>query len=219
MTNTLGRIAVVFIAAASLGFVAFAGAMRNGGRNWEAEADALREDFILNTTPGDIPSYSITHRRSGQNVSTSPILAEAVTKAWEKRAGETRDQLAKLNEQAEKLKPAIEAAQKATDDDEQGLKFREEALSKQLADVTAEISRINTQIISKGNEVQQIRIEGQDRREEAYRLRNQLELLRDDLYVAQVQRKNLEEEEIRLQDLLQRLERRQRQLSSRTADE
>lgn len=216
--NEFGKICVVFVTAASLAFVAFSGAMRSGGKDWQAEADELGEDYILNITPGDKTSYSITYRKTGENLGNSTVLAEVVTKAWAKKVAEARAEMTKLNEQAAPIKPDTEAKLKAIEFDKQGLAVRIEAMTKQLEQVNQEIAQVNTQINDAALEVQQIRLEGQERREEAYRLRNQLELLRNDLFVAQVQRKNLEGEELRLREILQRLERRQQQLSG-TADD
>jgi hypothetical protein len=86
----------------------------------------------------------------------------------------------------------------------------------QVEAVNAEIARISDEILAAVNEVQRIRALGQERREEGYRLKNQLELLRNDLSVATTQRKSLEEEELRLKEILQRLERRNRQLTEST---
>jgi hypothetical protein len=82
--------------------------------------------------------------------------------------------------------------------------------------VSKEIERVNNEIVETAATAQRIRAEGQDRRDEVYRQKTVLELARNDLYAAQVQRKNLEEEEIRLKDLLQRLQRRKEQLTEQT---
>jgi hypothetical protein len=214
--NTIGKVCVVIVAAASLAFAAFAGAMRNGGPNWQNEADALGSDFILSVTPGNPPSYSMTYRPTNQNIGTSTVLAEVVTAAKAKQASEARDQLKRLQDQAEQFKPLTETALAANAADEAGLKLREEAMRQQLDAVSKEIERVNNEIVETAATAQRIRAEGQDRRDEVYRQKTVLELARNDLYAAQVQRKNLEEEEIRLKDLLQRLQRRKEQLTEQT---
>lgn len=217
--NEFGKICVVFVTAASLAFMAFAGAMRSGGKDWLAEADELGEDFILNVTPGDKTSYSITYRPSGENLGNSTVLAEVVTKAWAKKVAVTRERMTKLTDQAAAITPDTDAKLKAIESDKQGLEIRIKAMTQQLDQVNAAIAKINTDINDAALEVQRIRLEGQERREEGYRLRNQLELLRNDLYVAQVQRKNLEDEELRLREILRRLERRKQQLSGTVTDD
>jgi len=215
--NEFGKICVVFVTAASLAFVAFAGAMRNGGRNWDAEADELGSDYTLGVTPGEKVSYAMTQRRTNQNVGTSTILAEVVTKAKAQQVSTAREELNRLTKERTELEPQTAAAIAAITADEIGLNKRAEALASQVDAVADEITQINTQIVEAISEVQRIRSLGQERREEGYRLRNQLELLRNDLHVASVQRKNLEEEELRLKEILQRLERRNRQLVETTA--
>lgn len=214
--NEFGKICVVFVTAASLAFVAFTGAMRSGGRNWQAEADELGPDYILTITPGDKTSYSITHRPKNKAIPQSPLLSEVVVKAREMQVAEAEAEIKKWNDLTQEIKPKTEAILAAITADEQGLTVRQNAMTKQLEAVNQEIARINTQINDAALEAQKIRSEGQERREEVYRLRNQLELLRNDLFVAQVQRQNLEEEEIRLREILQRLERRQQQLAGKS---
>lgn len=215
--NTLGKVCVVFVAAASLAFAAFAAAMRNGGPNWESEADALGPDFVVTITPGDPPTYGVVYRPTNENVSSSKVLAEAVTAARAKQVAETRNKLTKLQELANQFKPQIELANAANAADEAGLKVREEALVRQLNEVSQAVQQLNDQIIEAAAKAQAIRAEGQERREEVYRQKNVLELARNDLYAAKEQRKNLEEEELRLKELLQRLERRRQQLLEKTS--
>ncbi len=213
MLNSFGKVFVVFVVTASLAFASFAAAMRNGGPNWPGEVTELGSDFVLGVTPGEQVTYTLTHRKSNTAGKTTPVLAEAVTEARTKQISEARSELDRLTKLAEEKKPLTVAADAAVAADKEGLKKREEALVKQLNEISESISRINEEIIEKVGEAQKIRSEGQERREEVYRLRNQVELLRNDLYAAQIQRKNLEEEEIRLTEILQRLERRKQQLS------
>jgi phage shock protein A len=51
-----------------------------------------------------------------------------------------------------------------------------------------------------------------ERRNEGFRMKNLLELLRTDAYVAQVQKKALDDELIRLKENVRRLEKRNQQL-------
>lgn len=218
--NQFGKVCVVFLTAASLAFVAFAVALGTGGRNWQAEADELGKDFALNITPGEKVSYAIAERNPppGGNAftATSTVLAEAVTKAKAQQVTAANNRLKELTEKREQLEPLTKAALEAITADEQGLKVREQALVAQVEAVNAEIARLSDEILAAVNEVQRIRALGQERREEGYRLKNQLELLRNDLSVATVQRKSLEEEELRLKEILQRLQRRNRQLTDST---
>lgn len=218
--NQFGKVCVVFLTAASLAFVAFAVALGTGGRNWQAEADDLTKDFAFVITPGEKVSYEMTERNplpGAPAVSAkSTVLAEAVTKASAQRVKAANDRLKELTEKREQLEPGTKAALDAIAADEQGLKVREQALVAQVEAVNAEIARISDEILAAVNEVQRIRALGQERREEGYRLKNQLELLRNDLSVATIQRKSLEEEELRLKEILQRLERRNRQLTDST---
>lgn len=217
--NQFGKICVVFVTASSLAFVAFAAAMRNGGRNWPAEAEEIRAEFVMNVTPYDPATgakakYAMTHRRSGAPVGTSEVLAEVVVKSRQKQISVANEEITKLTTETEAMKKDAEAAVAASAADEIGLQEREKLVMAQLDDMSQKLVDINTQIVDATNQAQKIRSVGQERREEGYRLKNQLELLRNDLFAAQVQRKNLEEEELRLKEIRARLERRRQQLSS-----
>jgi len=211
--NTFSRICVVVAAAASLAFMSFAGAMRSGN-NWAAEAQSLAPEYVLTINRGEQGTeYSMAHR-SGGNVKTSKNLADVVVAARQKQVSDAQKQLQTLRDEAAKLPPQIEEALKAIVADEAGLKVRETAMEQQLAEVREETEQVNRQVIDKANEAQQIRSEGQERREEAYLRHNQLELLRNDLFAAKVQHQHLVEEELRLKELLQRLVRRRQQLEN-----
>lgn len=215
--NTASRICIVFAAAASLTFMAFAGAMRSGGGNWLAEAESIGPDYVLNINQSEQGTeYRISHR-TGPDVKRSNNLAEVVVAARQKQVAEVRKKLTELRDLASRLEPQVADILQNIKADEVGLQLREKALVQQYNEVRAEIEQVNRDIVDKANEAQQIRSQGQERREETYQRKNQLELLRNDLFAAELQHRNLVEEEIRLKELLQRLERRHQQLQSRIA--
>ena len=68
-------------------------------------------------------------------------------------------------------------------------------------------------------ETQDVLRVAQERREEGYRLANQLELLRNDQFAATQQQKVLEGELLRLEENQRRLERRQTTLKKQLGDD
>jgi hypothetical protein len=65
-----------------------------------------------------------------------------------------------LTAEIDRLKPLTEAATAAVAADENGLKVREEALVKQMNEISQAIAGVNDEIIEKTGDAQQIRAEG-----------------------------------------------------------
>lgn len=213
--NSLGKVMVVFVTAASLGFAAFALSLVSGGPNWKAEAESaeLTNDFIFTTAAGEKPTYSVKLRRTDEAVgSSTPLLAEAVVAARKKQLDLAKAKQADLTQKIDQIKPQIEAIKSLIPPDEAGVKARADAYEKQLEKLNQDIQAATTEFNTKAGEIQQTRKTAQERREEAFRLKNQLELLRDDKFAAEKQQKALEDELIRAEENLKRLQRREAQL-------
>jgi len=212
--SRLTRVLVVFIAAASLGFAAFALALVNGGPNWEALADqpefSKSISVSLPQTPGG--SYSAKHRSTGQDIKSSKILAEVVVEGQKKVLAELTEQLQQLEPKLEPLKQQVAETRRVIGVDTAGLEARAKAWSDQLNKLTNDLNQLNQQLQSRTVVATQTQRELEERRFEVYRLQNQLELLRDDLFAAVQQREALESELEILQEAQRRLERRQDQL-------
>lgn len=210
--NSLGKILVVFVTAISLGFTAFTLAMVTGGPNWLAESESteLTNDFIFTKASGEKPTYSVKNRRTDASVqAATPVLAEAVVKARQEQAKLASDKLAQLTQQITTIKPQIEAIKSLIPPDDAGVKKRSESYEKHLEKLNADLLVATTEFTTKGSEIQQTRRTGQERREEGFRMKNQLELLRNDLFAAEKQKKVLADELVRMEEYLKRLQRRE----------
>ena len=213
--NSLGKILVVFVTASSLGFAAFALSLVSGGPNWKGEAESaeLTNDFVFTTAAGEKPTYAVKARRTDAAVGGStPLLAEAVVAARQQQLKDAKEQQTQLEQKIAQIKPIIAQIKALIPTDEAGVKARSDAYDKQLAQMNASIQTATTEITAKSSEIQQTRKTGQERREEGFRLTNQLELLRNDLFAAVKQQKALEDELVRAEENLKRLQRREAQL-------
>lgn len=213
--NSLGKTLVVFVTASSLAFAAFSLSLVSGGPNWkgESESDSLTKDFVFTTTPGEKPTYSVKTRRKDEAVGgTTTVLAETVVAARKRQLDDATKRKGELEQDIARLKPMIEQIKALIPVDEAGVKTRIDAYEKQLATLNSSIQTSTTEIGTKAGEIQKVRKEGQERREEIFRLTNQLELLRNDLYAAVKQQKVLEDELVRAEENLRRLQRREAQL-------
>lgn len=214
--NSLGKSLVVFVTASSLGFAAFAMSLVTGGPNWKADSESqeLTSEFVFTTTasPNAKPEYSVKTRRTDQSVGKSTVLAEVVVAARKKMLDEAKAEETRLNDIVTKLQPQIKEITDLIPPDQAGTVARHQMLDKTLTKISEEIQTVTQEIANKATAIQQIQRTAQERREEGFRMKNQLELLRTDLFVAQVQQKILEDELVRVEENLKRLERRGEQL-------
>jgi len=213
--NSLGKVLVVFVTASSLAFAAFALSLVSGGPNWKGESESteLTNDFVFTMTPGEKPTYTVKARRTDAPVQAgTPLLAEAVVKARQQQLKDATTQKGELDQKIGQIKPIIAQIQALIPPDAAGAQARFDAYEKQLAQLDAAIQTSTTEFTTKSGEIKQNRDAAADRRDEAFRLRNQLELLRNDLFAAKQQRNALENELVRAEENLKRLERRTTQL-------
>lgn len=213
--NSFGKILVVFTTACSLGFAAFTLSLVSGGPNWKGEAESaeLTNDFLITAVAGEKPMYSAKNRKTDQGVGTqSTLLAEVVVGARKQQVADAREKESELNKEIARIKPLIEEMRALIPPDQAGLVVRAQMLDKILTQLSEQIQSTTQAITAKAAAIKVIQTTTQERREEALRLRNQLELMRTDLYVAQAQQKLLEVELVRVEENLKRLERRGEQL-------
>ena len=219
--NTIGKILVVFIAASSLSFMAFAGALRNGGLDWVAEMKApdLQKEFVFSTEAGEKTTYSVRHRRSESVVSErTPVQAETILKARKRLEEDNNKRLQELNPQPAQLQAAIKSTQDAIVVDKKGVEAREQELSEAVTKTWNEIQAVGDALSESTIQTQDVLKTAQERREEAYRLTTQLDLLRNDTFAAIEQKKVLQDELRRLEDNKRRLERRNEQLKQQLGE-
>jgi len=218
--NRLTRVLVVFVAAASLAFAAFAIALVHGGPNWEALANdlAFRERIAFESPTDPSGSYKTKHRSTGADIKSSKNPAEVIIEGQKRILDDIDKELQAATEFVEKSKPYLAQVQSLIEVDRKGLDERAAAWAQVLVSLSNQLKQMNDQIQSRTVEVTQIQRDLEERRFEVLRLQNQLELLRDDLYSAEQQRDALENELTTLQESQQRLERRQKQLQQQLGE-
>jgi len=221
--NSLGKIMVVFVTASSLGFLAFTLSLVTGGPNWKAdsESEELTNDFVFTITPvpNEKPKYAVKTRRTDQPVGAqTTVLAEVVVAARKKQLDDAKTEETRLNGDVARLKPQIDEFKALIPLDQGGMAARAQALDKTLTQISEEIQTVTQTIATKAAAIQQVQKTAQERRDEGFRLKNQLELMRTDLFVAKAQQKILEDELVRVEENLKRLERRGEQLQKQTGD-
>ncbi len=219
--NTVGKILVVFVTASSLGFLAFVAAMRNGGPDWKGEmrSPELQKEFVFTTEPGETITYTARHRRSESSVSEkTPILAEVVVKARKRLEDETNKKLQELSPQPGQLQDQIKATVETIAADKKGVEQREQSLNDLFQEYWNEMNTVGDEFSASTLQTQEVLKVSEERREEGYRLANQLAMLRNDKFAVSEQQKVLQDELTRLEENKQRLLRRQIQLKQQLGD-
>ncbi len=219
--NSIGKILVVFVTACSMGFLAFVVALRNGGPDWQGEmrSPELQKEFVFAAEPGEKVMYSAKHRRTETEVSPkTPILAEVILKSRKRLEDDANKKMQELSPQVQPLTERLAVVKKLIPEDDAGVQLRVKKYEEQIDKLVAQLKQVGDEFSAKTLETQDVMRLAQDRREEGYRLTNQLELLRNDKFAALQQQKVLEFELIRLEENRQRLERRQKQLKRQLGD-
>ena len=219
--NSIGKILVVFVTACSMGFLAFVVALRNGGPDWQGEmrSPELQKEFVFATEPGEKVTYSAKHRRTETEVSPkTPILAEVILKSRKRLEDDANKKMQELSPLVQPLTDRLAVIKKLIPEDDAGVQLRVKKYEEQIEKLVGQLKQVGDEFSAKTLETQDVMRLAQDRREEGYRLANQLELLRNDKFAALQQQKVLEFELIRLEENRQRLERRQKQLKQQLGD-
>ncbi len=210
----LAKVLVVFVAAASLGFAAFAGAMSRGGVNWQGLASSSAIAGRVSIVRGDTGTYTATSRLSGQQIASSLNIAEVVGKSQKQILDDLKAELAAVQAEVANRTPQLATINTLSATDQAGLKRHAAVWTAQLEVLSAQIAQLTDEVATTGTKAQQLQDGLRELRYEVLRLRNQLELLRDDSFAAAAQRQALEFELLLLKENRLRLERRRRQLKA-----
>ena len=154
----------------------------------------------------------------------SPVLSKVIIAARTHLKKEQEDELKRIREGHKvddgqevlginKLKVEIERAIKEINEDKAAFQERESLLISELQTIQNEISNETVKAQKKTAEAQTLQKKAKWRREDVYRLKNQLEEIETDIFRAEKQREKLEDLLIRVQSKVQRLKRRNKQLN------
>jgi chromosome segregation ATPase len=213
--NTIGKILVVFVTASSLGFLAFVAALRTGGPDWQGElrAPEVTKDFVFETERSDVPKYTAIHRKTESKVADKkPVLAEVVLDVRKRIEQDTNNEINRLKPMPQQLQEAIKGVTDSIAADKVGVEIREQELTDRFQQLWQQLESVGDEFSKLTIETQDVMKVAQERREEGMRLSNQLQLLRNDSFAAEEQKKNLDNELIQLEENKRRLQHRQDQL-------
>lgn len=208
--NKLGKILVVFVAIASLCFMAFTAAVTLGGPNWFGMANQMT-DFTYEEGAGKPTTYTMK-LREGDFSTQSQNLPEVVVKSLQKQAQDQTAREQELDQNIANMTAIIENTKKFKQTDIAALKAREQEIMTYIANLNQQIVAINDRIKTLTAQTIALDQELTLRREDVLRLRDQLELLRTDQQRLIDQKGELQDVLALLQGSIGQLQRRTEQL-------
>lgn len=214
--TTIGKCLVVLITCVSIGFLATATVVVQGGKNWAGIAQANKKYSFTSTTTNGVVNYQAEDNLTLKSVGSPGILPQAVIAAVQhdisqlksKTADNTKKIKAAQNDTAqyEKLKPLAKEA----------LATKIKAIREELAKIDAENAELSKEIVKLTTESNEILTEATKRRGDVVRLQSQLDEVRTENFRLKVQRSKLNDRFIRHQQTLNILKRRYAQLTGKT---
>jgi chromosome segregation ATPase len=217
LITTISKCLTVFIAAASLLFLGFAIITKASGRNWQGDVDDLSK-FTFEKSEGPPTAWSVKLRAGSETVSVPhqmSVPASAVIAARTRLKKIQTERIDQLRRQVSTARDKLSSTKKLIEID---LKAIDKRLQQLKSDLTALNENISAQTIA-GTEVAEqistVQADTEKRREEVFRLQAQLKEIRADKFRAVVQQKRLTELLVRVSGSIQRLQRRNKQLTAR----
>lgn len=209
--NTISKTLVVFVTVASLAFLGFAAVNLLGGPNWEADLQELTE-YSYEKSDGPVPEWTLTHRQSGDKVQTSRVLAELVAAALKDQTQRQQAQVGELQEAIPRLESGLAQAKALNARDRAAMQAREQVLAQRLKQIDDQVNEAALAGINTYRQAMAVRDVAERRREDVFRLEDQLAEIEVNVYQIIEQKRRLQDLLIQYRGVNERLEQRNGQL-------
>lgn len=209
------KVLTIFLTIGGLAFMGFAGVVSFAGRNWEVEArspDLEEFQFSSSKTGEGKTEWSVKQILKEKHEPLNPnngddalmqgsslVLPELILQARRKLLTQQNSRKQSLEESIQFYTNQLNAVRLLVGNSETALKAREEELVVALENLQQQVDTLSRQVVTKSQEAQARRTEAVERREDAFRLTNQLEIIRAEIF-------QIEKQQVLLRDLLYRLE-------------
>jgi len=200
----LSKILLVLVFFASIAFMGFAAVSAVGGPNWSKEKDALT-DYVFEHQAGENPIWSVKTRRGGEQLTTSPVLAKVIVAAQKHKLQQQNEKLDEVTKTIEPLKTSIKRWELIN-------KVDRTAMKDKATELKQKIVQLDQQIIQLGQQTLEVNQEASERRADIFRLRDQIDEIRNERFLAEQQQKTLRDYIDRIQGKVQRLQRQKESL-------
>lgn len=215
MKNNFGKVFVVLTTFLSVAFLGFSFAARIAGTNWEGEAAALDKYYVETNVNEKETTYTVKDKFNNESIkANSKLLPEVIVAAYNHESGQLTEKITALEPQPELIKKRQEEVLFQQKADLKAMETREQEMQKVYDQQNQTINELTVEGKKVALEALTVWKEGELRREDVARLRNQLEELDVDQFHSLEQKKRLQDELSRLRGVLARLQRRNTQLKS-----
>ncbi len=201
---------VVSVAFLGLAFIA-----RVGGPNWNADRRRLEDDYIFEKIEAqEQPTTWTVKTRVGDETikANSRIEPEVIVAAYQHKINLQKEEIASLDQQIQQVESQLAATKPLIEQDFAAIDRRLTALRKAVDELTEQ----NVALLEEGkriaDEALRLRTLAKLRREDVFRLTQQLHQLQAEQYKLAEQQARLEDVLVRLNGVVERLEVRNRQL-------
>ncbi len=203
------KILTVFVAVASLAFVGFAIASTFGGPDW---SDVMNADYFdgykIAKSEGAEPVWQATRGSDSEQVASSKVLPEVLTKVMDEVQQQNQQELQDLQAREPVLKERIKVLEQKKVTDEKALQQHIESLRKRLSSLSDQESELTSKVTATAVEARKIERQIKSRREDIFRLNQQVEELKADLFRLNEIRAQLRDVDFQLKEHLDRAEQR-----------
>ncbi|WP_417386887.1 hypothetical protein [Gimesia sp.] len=207
----LSKILLVLVLFASIAFMGFAAVSAVGGPNWSTEKDALT-DYVFEYQPGENPTWTVKTRRGGEQLSTSPILAKVIVAAQKHKLQQQNEKLDQVTKTIEPLKKTIANWKAINKVDVIAMEDKATELQQKINQVEQQINQLANEGINISQQTVDVNQEASERRADVFRLRDQIDEIRNERFLAEQQQKTLQDYIDRIQGKVQRLQRQKESL-------
>lgn len=198
----------VFLAVASMVFLGFVVAYASGGVNWNSEMIASdMAEYNFQVSEGEEPKWSVTGP-DGQVASGEALLPSAILKARKDLDKRQKAELSRIQQLIPEVQTELDTLEQLQEIDTKALAARFAQLKEYSAAINRSVLEQSDFLAARIRETTKTRTEAENRRNDVYRLTNELEVLRTDRARLVQLRRELADELLRLQITLNSLKQR-----------
>ncbi|MFK7778486.1 MAG: hypothetical protein QM501_10315, partial [Gimesia sp.] len=211
----ISKILLVLVLFACIAFMGFTAVSSVGGPNWHQEKDAMT-DYLFELQSGENPIWAVKTRRAGEQISTSPVLAKVIIAAQKHKIQQQNEKIEQVTKTIPPLAKAIGNWQEINQVDSEAMNLKATDLKEKISALDSKITQLANEGIKISQQTVEVNQQAAERRADVFRLQDQIEEIRNEKYLAQVQQKTLHDFIARIEGKVQRLQRQKESLEKAT---
>lgn len=200
------KILLMLVLFTSIAFMGFAAVSAVGGPNWIKEKDAM-PDYVFELQPGETPTWSVKTRVGDEQISSSPVLAKVIVVAQKHQIQKQNEKLDQLSKSIPPIQKAIENWTKINQFDREAMDFKAAELKQKITEIDQNLAALSNESIKISEQTLDVNQAASERRADVFRLQDQIDEIRNEIYLTQEQQKTLRDYIARIEGKVQRLQR------------